>query len=319
MNFEKQKEPFFINSLDNVLVTEAGWCMELLYLEKYFNTCVIRNIGDGKYMDTRTGEIKEYQEHLNTRVEHYNSLLRSFKYLKNLINTNITIPKNVLFVTLTYADNMQDNKRLYADLKNFHKRFNYYLKIKMNIAKPKYIDICEPQGRGAWHCHSILIFDNKAPFIANNIIANIWGYGFTKTEKLKDNIDNFGNYFVAYFTDIEITNHNLIDLLALQNISDLPNGYGIVKEKMIENENGENIKKNILKGGRLLYYPSNFNIYRASKDINRPIKEKMTYEKALKKASCGVLTSSNSFVLTDDNKIINRFRRDKYNLKSSIE
>ena len=61
---------------------------------------------------------------------------------------------------------------------------------------------CEPQGRGAWHMHCIIIFDDIAPFIPNNEIAKLWKQGFTKTTKL-DNIDNIGAYLTAYLGDME--------------------------------------------------------------------------------------------------------------------
>lgn len=50
----------------------------------------------------------------------------------------------------------------------------------------------EPQGRGAWHCHLLYIFDLvKAPYIANKTLSDLWGHGFVKISKL-DNVDNVG-------------------------------------------------------------------------------------------------------------------------------
>lgn len=49
----------------------------------------------------------------------------------------------------------------------------------------EYIVAMEPQNRGAWHAHLILIFNGKAPFIPNDEISALWGQGFVKTKGLK--------------------------------------------------------------------------------------------------------------------------------------
>ena len=103
---------------------------------------------------------------------------------------------NVRWITLTYAENMTDTDRLYFDFKDFNKRFQYYCKIN-GYSKPEYIVMMEPQGRGAWHCHLLYIWDCKAPYVANKTLRDLWGHGFVKIKKL-DNCDNVGAYLTAY-------------------------------------------------------------------------------------------------------------------------
>ena len=119
----------------------------------------------------------------------------------------------------------------------------------------------EPQERGAWHLHIIYIFDKKAPFIANDEVAKIWGHGFTETENLKS--WNVGGYLCAYLSDIAVE----------PNISVV--GYDT---KIVDTDKG---KKKIVKGARLAYYPANFRLYRCSRGIKRPYKEKMRNDEAM--------------------------------------
>ena len=84
----------------------------------------------------------------------------------------------------------------------------------------------EPQGRGAWHAHLVMIFDDKAPYIDNKFMADTWGHGFTTTKKLED-VDNVGAYLTAYLGDM--------DMLEFQNLSEEEqNGMKIFGIKEVE-------------------------------------------------------------------------------------
>ena len=80
-----------------------------------------------------------------------------------------------------------------------------------NDYKIEYIVACEPQSRGAWHMHLIIIFDRLAPFIPNATIETLWEQGFTKTTRL-ENIDNIGAYLTAYLGDMEYNEENVSEL-----------------------------------------------------------------------------------------------------------
>ena len=203
--------------------------------------CRILNLTKDYCINIRTGEVKEKIKRKN-RSQNYESLRRTMNNLRDLINCNVTDNNKCLWITLTYNQNngiVRDTKKVYKDHKNFWERcctyFNNY-----NITIPKYINVLEPQRSGAWHMHLIWIFDQIAPFIPNEKIAELWGHGFTKTQKLKDT-DNIANYVCAYLCD-----YVHID----------------------KNSN----KKMIIKNARLYLYPNGVRYYRHSRNIKRPIK-----------------------------------------------
>lgn len=218
-----EKVPLKVTSMGNV--TEVQMC-SFRNRKKY-----IEILPDRKYIYLTTGEVKEFKEKAIDRTDNTTSLRRTFKKLRELINANTVDTEKCRWVTLTYAENMTDSKRLYSDFDKFRKRFEYWNK-KEGREKPEYISVVEPQGRGAWHCHVLFIFKEKAPFIENMVMANLWQHGFVNVQAL-ENVDNLGAYLTAYLADIPIEEA-------------LPGQVGEVKEV-----NG----KRYLKGGRLCMYP----------------------------------------------------------------
>ena len=216
----------------------------------------IRKLSNDHYLVLSTGEIKEYDNEKTTEKDKSN-LKKTFIKLRQLIRTNFTNDsQNQLFITLTYAENMTDEKRLYSDFDKFFKRLKYkYKKHKLD-----YIAVVEPQGRGAWHIHLMLKSDQPILYIDNVKLTKIWGLGSTDTQRLKSN--DVGSYYVAYFTDIL--------------------------------QEGKDGSKKRIKGSRLSMYPKDFKFYRTSRGIKKPkeIQEeygkledygyKKTYEKAFK-------------------------------------
>ncbi len=237
-----------------VSVQECGNILETLHVSHRNQKATIRKLNKNEYLLISTGEIKEFK-HKESRQDNINAVRRSLRSLRNYINTNITDNNKALWITLTYAENMVDTKRLYTDFEKFIKRLRYA------FGHCEYIVAMEPQGRGAWHAHLLAIYENKAPYIPNARLAKIWGNGFVKINLLKD-IDNIGVYLTAYLGDME-----------LKSIAD----YRGEKTKTITT-NGKD--KKIIKGGRLKLYPTGFNLYRISKGIKKP-KESLIDEKEL--------------------------------------
>ena len=85
----------------------------------------------------------------------------------------MTDTKKCLWGTFTYKENMTDPKRLYNDLRKFNMRFQRWLR-KNKLPMCEYIAVAEVQERGAWHLHIIFIFNKKAPYIKNSILARLW-------------------------------------------------------------------------------------------------------------------------------------------------
>ena len=162
----------------------------------------IRKLDKEHYINAATGEVKQFH-HTNTRADCKISLSRSMQHLRDLINCNTAEPENCLWVTLTYRENMRDTRRLYDDLRKFFMRLQYHLQ-KNGLPHCKYILVAEPQGRGAWHAHAILIFPVKAPYIDNTIIARLWGHGFVTVKSLSG-VVNAGVYLSAYLGGLELS------------------------------------------------------------------------------------------------------------------
>lgn len=303
MEFERiDPNSVFINSYSPVKFTSMGNIFEIQYMSHVnFKQTVQMLPGMTHYVDLSTGEIKECCKY-KTRQDSVKNLRKTFSRLRALINCNVTNSQNVRWITLTYAENMQDTKRLYMDFKSFNQRFHRYCKCN-NYTKPEYIVVAEPQARGAWHLHLLYIWSCSAPFIPNDVLANIWGHGFVKITKIDDNIDNIGVYLTAYLTDVEL------ELPAGLKIDD----FNKIDERIkIINSGGQ--KKGYIKGGRLSMYPAKMNIYRASKGLKKPDIDYMTYSDAKKKVSSAKLTFSSAIKITGvDSNFDNIIFKEYYN------
>lgn len=265
--------------LERIKVTKMGNIIQLQAMEKCNRHCYIQRLDKDTYLDKRTGEIKEIC-HITRREQDPRSLARSMRELREIINTNVTDTSHVRWVTLTYAENMTDAKRLYDDFRKFNQRFQYFLK-NHSYSKAEYICCIEPQGRGAWHCHVLFIWEKKAPFIPNTVLERIWGHGFTKITAL-DNIDNVGLYISAYLSTTSLDEATETDIPV--------------------NDKAKSIVKNgkrYIKGARLALYPPNCRLYRTSRGIKKPEVAWMPPDKAMKQVEKGVLTYEKNVRITD--------------------
>lgn len=291
-------------------VTTMGHITEVTTRQKNGSGTPCIKIDKDHYMDTRTGEVLEYQ-HIENRSESTRSIRNTLAKIRAIVNTNVTNPNNVLWVTLTYRENMTDTERLYSDFKKYMMRLRYWCK-KNGYAEPEYITVQEPQGRGAWHVHEFLIWDTKAPYIDNNdVMQRLWGQGFTKTKSLHD-CDNIGAYFSAYLGD-----------MPLEDVERLPEGEkekalsgSTILDKEFRDEQDRTKKKKFVKGGRLYLYPPGMNIIRTSRGIKQPEVEIMTLAEAKEKVSSAKLTYSSAYeIIGEDGEIVNRIIKSYYNSK----
>ena len=228
----------------------------------------IRRIDANTYKIIRTGEVCHYRKMDKDAkaASRRAALMRTMRELSGLIRTNFVNAgqaghKAQLFITLTYADNMQDSKRLYDDFRAFWQRFKRAHK-EHNL---EYISVAEPQGRGAWHLHVMVKSTNKrALYVDNKDVTEIWGYGYTDTQRLKS--DDIGTYYVAYFTDLIADAAQLVYAP-----TPAPSSQEVaLTETDVALMGQAHISKSRIKGGRLHMYPDNFKFYRCSKGIIRP-------------------------------------------------
>lgn len=284
---------FTINPYSTVKVTEMGNVTEIMYMEKRNTGQTVKKLDKDNYLVISTGEVIQCN-HSENRSVGTGSLRKTFRRLRNLINTNIVNVDNVRWITLTYAENMTDTNRLYDDFKKFNQRMQYWCK-KRDISKYEYIVAMEPQGRGAWHCHLLMIWKEKAPYIQNEELRKVWKQGFV-TVKALDDVDNVGAYLTAYLGDMEFDDANKNNLIHA----------------------GDEIKetkdsKKYVKGARLNLYPTGFNLFRHSTGIEEP-KEKYVQYRDIKKASVGALTYTNTVSIQDEN-YNNTISKEYYNRK----
>lgn len=297
----------------------AGNVVEFVSMKRAPTEIPVKKLSSTEYLDLRTGEIIEYDKSID-KSDCYQSVRRTLKYIRQLINANCNDESRLLWITLTYAENMTDTVQLYSDFKKFWQKFKRRCE-KMKWSIPEYISVVEPQGRGAWHSHLMLIFPEKAPYIDNNsVIAKLWGHGFTKT-KAVHGVDNIGAYFSAYLADMPLD-----DVKHLQEQGVFVCGEVLAKS-VEDEETGISVDKKFVKGSRLALYPSGMNIVRSSGGIVKPVIEDLSdlssEEIKKEKASSGKLTfssavevvrSSDSSSSSGDD-VVNLITKEYYNTK----
>ena len=302
------EEPVVFSKYASSKVTTMGNVVEVVtFARRVDGGCPCKRVDKDHYLDMRTGELLKYS-HIQNRADETRSIRNTLARIRALINANVVEPDNCRWLTLTYAENMTDTKRLYEDYRRFWQRFCYWCK-RNGYVKPEYITVQEPQGRGAWHVHAFLIWQTRAPFIPNDRISALWGNGFTKIMALRD-CDNVGAYFSAYLGD-----------MPLDEVERLPEGQreavsGTIEEKNFTDERGTIKAKKFVKGGRLCMYPPGMNIVRTTKGIKRPSVEYMTCENAEKKVCSAKQTFSCTYEILDDTGTVrNTLSKTYYNSK----
>lgn len=204
----------------------------------------IRKISKTEYV-TPDGEIHLYEKHSKNRSENRASILKTMKNLRRLINHNFDGSPNELWITLTYAENQTDNVQVTKDFKVFMK------KVRRRYPNMEYINVLEPQGRGAWHMHVLFKqLNSDYLYISNDELAKMWGHGYTYVKKLKQQ-DRVASYVTAYLTNVAVTDTSNVDF----------------KDTYVASDN-----KRYIKGGRLDLYPRDMRFYRSSKGIKKPEK-----------------------------------------------
>lgn len=120
-------------------------------------------------------------------------LKRARKTVRGIINSNVR--KYSKFLTLTFADNVQDLPSANYEFKKFIQRWSYELGYKV-----QYTAVVEFQDRGAIHFH-VMVY-NVNDKIDVNQLSKIWGQGFIKINAIKG-VDNVGAYICKYMTKCE--------------------------------------------------------------------------------------------------------------------
>ena len=257
-------------------------------------SCPVRNLSKDTYLDKKTGEVKQKRKSEN-RYQSPKSVRKSMNCLMDLIRCNVTAPAKCKWITVTYKDVMTDGKQAFLDAKLFLRKLKRYLvkQKELNSGQKsfKYITVAEPQGEthgNSWHLHILLIFDDTAPFIANETITELWSHGVTSTHKVFDG-DGLALYFKAYLSDVEYEDNNTDD----EEDTDKP----ATVEKMVDG-----VPKQLIKGERLKFYPAGMNLYSSSRGMKKPVVEEMTNQEAMTRVGDAELVYRETYSIGTDDK-----------------
>lgn len=203
------------------------------------------------YVDLETGEIKAAQRS-ETRGDRMSlpELRRTMARMRGLINANFFGDENERLVTVTYHENMTDVVRLSHDLEGFVRQ------MKRKLGEIKYVTAVEPQGRGAWHAHMLVKqLTANSTYLTAEMVQDIWPHGWIVNVEPMTSVDNVGAYLSAYLS-------NAPDDAAGEIASALP-------------ESDRRVPKRVIKGARLRMYPRGTHLYRASRNLDKPLQKKL--------------------------------------------
>ena len=132
------------------------------------------------------------------------TVLKSAKNIMQLVKYNVGQYKKAngssyppVFLTLTFADNVQDWKYANREFSKFIQRLNYFV-YGEKCTRLAYVGVPELQDRGAIHYH-ILFFN--LPYIDKLEVEALWGLGYTRIEVEKVSGmqgENLGRYITKY-------------------------------------------------------------------------------------------------------------------------
>ena len=105
-----------IRNDDIVVRTDLGRCTKIKYISNQNKTNYIRRINKDEYVDTRIGEVKQYNKNKPTSRKSINRKLTKYE---ELVLYNFQGNKNELFITLNCREHITD----IADIKKFFDRF----------------------------------------------------------------------------------------------------------------------------------------------------------------------------------------------------
>lgn len=142
--------------------------------------------------------------HEKTAEEKQKVMIDSGRRARNMVRDlcNCNADELTKFVTLTFADNVQDIELANYEFNKFIKRLKTYL-VSAGAPALKYLAVIEFQKRGAIHYHVLI----NTPYIPNAVLNKIWSFGFVRINSI-DKVDNVGAY-VSKYMGKDLQNDNL--------------------------------------------------------------------------------------------------------------
>ncbi|MCH5211431.1 MAG: hypothetical protein J1G06_00285 [Oscillospiraceae bacterium] len=189
INHQTEFQP--INPTDQVTVFQTPRYTEIIdsknFQKNNLNFIPTKKIDKDHFIDTRTGEIKEYNK---TSTKNISSFKESFKDVPRYIKGFFYGDDTERFVTLTYSEFMSEPERLSKD---FQKFLN---KLKRRYGKLRYFYIKEPDTRGSWHIHSLIKrLDGQSFNITDDSVRKLWKRGIAVNVQKINNVNTMSYYF----------------------------------------------------------------------------------------------------------------------------
>lgn len=150
------------------------------------NLSCYRRIDKSCYVDTSTGELREYCIKSES-VDKTAWLRKSMTKLRRLIDCNFTCDNSELFLTLTFSETTSyDEAR--KSFTRFWERFRYHHK------DCGYIMIVEPHENGNWHIHVLVKNHSGRIYVHHSELYELWRHGSVHVERIP--FQDFGMYFM---------------------------------------------------------------------------------------------------------------------------
>lgn len=253
---------------DNDLINYVKINNDLRIVKNSFHNTVprMRKLDNNRGINIKTGEVIEFKRSQN-RSQRICDFKRSLSNLRDIIKLNVVALEKCLFITLTYEDNISDREKFRKDFENFIKNF------RRRFGKCDYIKPIEYQGRGAIHCHLIVIFDETPTFsITNEDIVKCWKHG---------SVD------IGPIESPEATAKYLTNFLFEYNEADEDLDYWFKSKKQKKSE-------------RVCFYAPHEKLYTCSKNIKRPEKIKNKHYSEVKE-KFGLTECESELTIWNDN------------------
>lgn len=259
----RQKEAYILPSA-KVKLVKAGRHYKVQYMSNKNKRKAIKRLSDTHYMVLSTGEVKKYQKS-EKRTDRYDSLYRTFRELRDLINANFFGHSNERFITLTFAKDKNGYRPTVADTEILQKAISrFYRKLRKLAGEIVAIWVLEPHADGHAHLHCLIKFLNGGGYVDYASLVAAWGCGIVDIQKIRD-VDSVGSYVSAYLTDMPVSE---LEELGIEYNTD-----EVVEKK----------GKKFVKGARLKYFPANKRIYSATRNVAKPETFSLSYYSALRK------------------------------------
>lgn len=238
-----------------------------------------------EFIDTRTGEIKQYKKN---KLKGAKQIKQNLKNLEQYIQAYFHDDDNLLFLTLTCRHETTKLEKI----QDYTSKFFARLRRQYPQYKFMYVYKFEQQENLNWHVHIILKTEkNQKIFIPKQKLEEMWRQGWTYIEVVEN-----GNVREEILSDEEIEANN-------QNQS---------KSQMVT------IKDYLIKTNQLTNVPSGARIYGKSRNLKAPKVEKKKYKEVIEELdNNNYIFEIEKTILVEnaEGKILNKHKTETYRKK----